>query len=58
MFGAVARVFVVNVLTKKGVMKVRQLAYSQYHAIELVHTRLREAQPDRQKYTIEKKGLS
>jgi hypothetical protein len=60
MFGAEAkRWFKVNVLSKSGeLVVVPQLACTKYHAIELVFTRLREAQPDRSKYSTTKKGLS
>lgn len=42
--------YVVNVMQDGVIHKVTQLAYTEYHAIELVFSRLRDKQPDRQEY--------
>lgn len=55
----VKRWFNVHVLTKSGdTVVVPQLAYTKWHAIELVYTRLQSAQPDRKQYSVKSKSLS
>jgi hypothetical protein len=44
--------FVVFVMTKQGVHKVRQLAHSHWHAIELVWTSHRDEVSSRQDITV------
>jgi len=47
----VKRWFTVIVTNKSGEsIKIPQLACSHWHAVELVFTKLHEAQPDRSKY--------
>jgi len=60
MFGREAkRWFTVLVKCASGeTLKVSQCAYTKYHAIDLVYTRLCEGQPDRSKYSIKPEGLS
>jgi hypothetical protein len=53
--GEVKRWFNVQVMKAGRTVIVPQLAYTQWHAVELVYTKLRETQPDRSKYSTKKK---